>query len=128
MTENKQLGRIALTEQEKKIRDDEGYKTYQKNISERKKNGEELTIMNKSEWIKSKPSGESPSVKFTRLAKKRMSVTLSNMDTIINLSSGQYKATPEQIKKMVDTLKDKITAIENAFGKVKPESEKGFDF
>jgi hypothetical protein len=127
MTET--IGRKALTDSEKKTRDDEGYKTYQKNISERKKAGEDtLKILNKSEWIKSRPSGEHPTVKFTRLAKKRMTKTLKAMDTIINLSSGQYKTTPEQVNKMVETLKNKVSVIENSFGKVKLESDKGFDF
>lgn len=128
MTENKQIGRTALTEQEKKIRDDEGYKTYQKNISKRKATEPELKVMNKSDWLKSRPSGESPSEKFTRIAKDRMTKTIKNMDRIVNLSSGQYKATPEQVKKIVDTLNDKVKVIENAFGKVKPESEKEFNF
>ena len=130
--ENQTIGRKPLTEIEKKERDDKNYKTYQKNVSDRNKeitgDTPKIKVLTKAEWIKSKPSGESPNVKFTRIAKERMTKTLKAMDRIINLSSGQYKATPEQVNKMVDTLKNKVTAIENTFGKVTPETDKGFDF
>jgi len=130
MTET--IGRKPLTEMEKKQRNDEGYKTYQKNISARNVNEPDTTkhikALPKTEWIKSKPSGESPSDKFTRIAKDRMTVTLNKMDKLINLSSGQYKATDEQVKKMVDTLREKVTEIETSFGKVKVSEKQDFNF
>ncbi len=132
MSENKTIGRKSLTEQEKKIRDDENFKVYQKNISERNKTVVELEnkikMLNKSDWMKSKPTGESGDTKFIRLAKKRMTKTIKALDTLINLSGSQYKYTPEQVTKITETLKAKVTEIENSFGKVKQTNKKEFDF
>ena len=129
MTET--IGRKPLTEAEKKQRDDEGYKNYQKNISVRNQGlstEDKIKVLSKTEWLKSKPSGESPSDKFTRIAKDRMTKAIKSMDRLINLSSGQYKATPEQVKKMIETLTDRVKTLENAFGKVKTVEEKEFNF
>ena len=72
-------------------------------------------------------SGETKNQRFKRLGKARMVRALDALDMLINLSSSQYEATPEEVTKMINALNMKVLDIKNSFeSKVKPIDE--FDF
>ena len=74
-------------------------------------------------------ANETKADKFTRLARKRMSVALDKIRIVGNLSStANYEYSEEQVAKMMAALRDEIAIIEHSF---KPRDEKrnrGFDF
>lgn len=96
------------------------YKGYENRIKARNEKP-----MNMNDWEKKhRPTGETKQEKFVRLAKIRMNKVLHALDTIKNLSGNGYESTPEQTKKMIDTLKSKVSEIETSFSKTKKDSEK----
>lgn len=72
-------------------------------------------------------SGETKNQRFKRLGKSRMIKALDALDMLINLSSAQYEATPEEVTKMINALNLKVLDIKNSFeSQAKPIDE--FDF
>jgi len=72
-------------------------------------------------------SGETKNQRFKRLGKARMIKALDALDMLINLSSSQYEASPEEVTKMINALNLKVLDIKNSFEcQVKPIEE--FDF
>jgi 23S rRNA pseudoU1915 N3-methylase RlmH len=67
------------------------------------------------EFIAAGDSGETKNEKFIRLGKSRMEKALNGMDLLINLASPQYEVKPEQLDKMINALRLKVTDIENSF-------------
>jgi len=66
-------------------------------------------------------SGETKNQRFKRLGKARMIKALEALDMLINLSSSQYEATPEDVIKMLNALNLKVLDIKNSFeSQVKP--------
>ena len=124
----------------------EAYKEYVSRMEKRIKSGEKLKDGNPLEikpfekWVRkakrieketgneievevSGDTGETKNERFIRLGRLRMNNALETLDTIENLATSQYASTPDQRKKMLDTLKAKITSIENSFSKIKAESQ-----
>jgi 23S rRNA pseudoU1915 N3-methylase RlmH len=72
-------------------------------------------------------SGETKNQRFKRLGKARMIKALDALDMLINLSTAQYEATPEEVAKMINALNQKILDIKNSFeSQIKPIEQ--FDF
>jgi len=72
-------------------------------------------------------SGETKHQRFKRLGKARMIKALEALDMLINLSSTQYEASPEEVTKMIFALNLKVLDIKNSFeSQIKPIDD--FDF
>ena len=68
---------------------------------------------------------ENPEEKFRRLASKRTNAALKKIQLLGNLSSPQYKYTPEQAEKIIEALKNAVADAETKFTKVK-SAQSGF--
>lgn len=109
-------GRVKKTCEEFDI----DFETYLSRVEKRISAGEELKILDREGWNKSKPSGETSNEIFVRLTKKRMPVLLSKFDNISNLA--KYTHTDLQTEKI---LTDLINATEKVktFFSVKAENK-----
>ena len=67
------------------------------------------------------PKDETPSQKFARLARKRVTKVLNDLRLISNLS--RYAHTPEQGAKIVAALTDAVAVVELRFSSA-PQAEK----
>lgn len=61
--------------------------------------------------------GESKEQKFKRLADKRVNAALEKIRLIGNLASSHYEFTPQQVKKISDSLHGAVNEVEKLFQK-----------
>lgn len=139
-------------EQKRQEQVKQDYEVYKTRITARIEKGENetrqaegrklLEIVDYDKWVKkvkriidgietevevSGDNGETKNERFYRLAKARLTVALEDMDLLINLSSPQYESTPQQIEKMINLLKLKVSDIEKSFASQK-KRETEIDF
>ena len=61
--------------------------------------------------------GETKEQRFKRLADKRVNATLLKIRLIGNLASSNYEFTPDQVKKISDTLHGAVNEVDKLFWK-----------
>jgi len=133
-------------EQEEQIKEEErkeqlycDHEAYVSRINARILSGEKLTVKSFDDWVRKAvrkdnngneieiqvagDSGETRNQKFLRLGKSRIRKTLDDMDLLINLSSPQYEAFPENVEKMINILKLKVQDIEKSFKAYRSDNE-----
>lgn len=71
------------------------------------------------------PANETPSEKFARLARKRVTKALNDLRLISNLS--RYSHTPEQGEKIVGALNEAVSEIESRFAERKSADRPTFE-
>jgi adenosylmethionine-8-amino-7-oxononanoate aminotransferase len=69
---------------------------------------------------------ETKAERFRRLATKRVNSALKRIQLIGNLASPNYEFTKEQVKKIVETLREAINEVEREFNKRLGEKRAGF--
>jgi len=62
---------------------------------------------------------ETKEQKFVRLATKRTQAALGKIRLLSNLTSSSYRYTPEQAAKIVGSLRQAVTEVENKFNRVR---------
>jgi hypothetical protein len=128
---------IEAQEQERKEQIQNDYKEYVERMDNR-----QLVSKPFDQWVRkakkvtngetieievSGDSGETKNQRFKRLGKARMIKALDALDMLINLSSAQYDASPEEVTMMINALNLKVLDIKNSFeSQVKPIDE--FEF
>jgi hypothetical protein len=140
--QNQTKKEIETQEQNRIQQIESDYKEYVGRIEARIEVGEKLEIKPFDKWIRkatktlgdqtfeisvSGDSGETKNQRFKRLGKARMIKALDALDMLINLSSAQYDASPEEVTMMINALNLKVLDIKNSFeSQVKPIDE--FEF
>lgn len=108
-TETKKAGRIKKTD----VDFDKAYDAYKERVEIRIKNGEEIKVLDREAWNKSKPSGETSSEIFVRLTKARMPKMLKSFDNISALA--KYKHVDTQSEKIITDLTKAVEMVKLTF-------------